>query len=426
MIKTPPLYYYYSLFAAFLFIQSKMAVRISHGKYGVFWLVLSLAILFMPAVFLGYVWKDRAVNAQRLKSKQKKKKLALDVIELVRQKNEMRALLASMKEGVLVVDPSEKILIANEAFKKYFRINGVIEKRFFWELLRMPEMVMFIKSAIKNQMPAESELRVFLPEEKNISAQVSPVYSEEKQFLGAVCVFHDISPMKQAEARRSEFVVNVSHELKTPLTSIRGYLETLQSGGMDDRGEAEKYLNIISRQVLRLEKLVNDLLYLSQLTEKKDDVNLVQFDSNAWLSQRRLNFEPRMNAKKINYSQDIQLKTLVGDPEKLGQVLEILLDNACKYTPEEGRVHIKIGGDGKSFNLLLQNSGPRIAKDHQKRIFERFYREDASRDSQTGGSGLGLAIAQGVMRALGGLVRYQDGDQPSFEVSWPMSPISRA
>ncbi len=215
-----------------------------------------------------------------------------------------------------------------------------------------------------------------------------------------------IENLKQMDRMRTDFVANVSHELKTPLTLIRGYIETLEGKAMGDREKSGKFVSIIKEHSDRLGNIVDDLLSLSEIELSKDCLDKTDFDLKKLIDEISLGFGHALSEKKLTLnidSQDDDLR-IKADRDKIEQVLVNLIDNAIKYTKESGRIELSLSKQNQVVSIVVQDSGIGIPKEHLDRVFERFYRVDKARSRELGGTGLGLGIAKHIVLAHNGKI----------------------
>ena len=311
------------------------------------------------------------------------------------KQNKLEAILESMESGVIAVDNNEKIILSNPYSKKLFDLKGdVIGKRISSCIIDY-DLINFIR-----EVPdiGSKEIRLFHPVEREIRVKKAPIISGLKNQIGIVIALQDITDIKRLENMRSEFVANVSHELKTPLTSIKGFSETLRY--VDDFETKNKFLNIIDKEAERLTNLINDILILSNIE------NLHKMDNG--------NFSPKEVIENIidivrKQSEKKQIKIefinefngeIVGSKDKFHQLALNLIENAIKYSNENGNVKILITSNNGYFIFKVIDNGIGITKNDLPRIFERFYRVDKSRSTK--GTGLGLAIVKHIVKLFNG------------------------
>ena len=263
----------------------------------------------------------------------------------------------------------------------------------------------------------DKEITILHPIERNIKIKKSEMI-DKKINLGKVISFQDITDMKRVELMRSQFVANVSHELKTPLTSIKGFAETLRI--VDDSATREKFLDIIDKEAERLTRLINDILVLSNI-ESNLVADVEEFRPGIVIEET-LNIV-RKTARNRNVSvefEDNSSECILGDRDKFYQLVLNLIENAVKYSKEkEGYVKISSHNDGGYYHLKIQDNGIGIPDEDISRIFERFYRVDKSR--KKGGTGLGLAIVKHIVKIFNGEINVKSklGEGTTFEVKIP-------
>ncbi len=218
-----------------------------------------------------------------------------------------------------------------------------------------------------------------------------------------------IEDLKKMDTIRTDFVANVSHELKTPLTLIKGYIETLEGRALNDKEKSRRFIAIIKENADRLENIINDLLSLSEMELSRDCLNKARFDLKSQIDDIALGFGHSLEAKGITLNVDVQGEdfTIEADSDKIEHVFVNLLDNAIKYTEPGGRIDISIREDAEDATVIVEDNGIGIAREHIDRVFERFYRVDKARSRQLGGTGLGLGIAKHIVAAHNGKIRIE-------------------
>jgi two-component system phosphate regulon sensor histidine kinase PhoR len=355
--------------------------------------------------------------------------------EVTEDRAQLLAVLTSMVEGVMVLDCCGKILQVNPALERMFMIRGPEARgRFFWEVIRHPEFNELTKHVLEKRQDHGGEITM-AASGRILRVEASVAGCERENEACAVLVFHDVTRLRQLEKVRKDFVANVSHELRTPLTSIRGYVEALLDGAKEDPEHATRFLEIIMKQSDRLNLILEDLLQLSQIESgqalfKRDAVNL------RLVVERTLAVIKPLADKKgheLAVTLPDDLPPILGDEERLEQVLTNLLDNAVKYTPESGSIRFdarRINGRrrGESslemLELSVTDNGLGIPEPDRPRVFERFYRVDKARSRELGGTGLGLAIVKHIVEGHGGQI-WVEGNEPTgsrFVMRFPIAP----
>jgi two-component system phosphate regulon sensor histidine kinase PhoR len=340
------------------------------------------------------------------------------VESLSRDRARMEAILASMIEGVLVVNEQGRLQLVNDAARRLLKLEkGAIDHPYV-EAIRHPGIVEHIGRALAGEETEGLELSVTRDTTRTLVARVAPVVTAGR---GAVLVLHDITELRKADLVRRDFVANVSHELRTPLTAIKGYAEAL----LDDPEDAdarEKFLDIIHRHATRMERLVKDLLRLARLDAGQETVEFVPCDVEGLLRGIANDFEPIAAQKQQTIATQVSpaAATLVTDAAKFHDIARNLVENAVNYTPDGGAIDVRAEILDGRFQLTVSDTGHGIAPDDLARVFERFYRVDKSR-TRPGGTGLGLSIVKHLVHVLDGEVTAsnQAGGGALFTVTLP-------
>ena len=337
-------------------------------------------------------------------------KIQDDIRTITEGRNELRAILSSMAEGVIVVDKEGKILLLNSSAEKILGLSAEkVTGKFLWEVLRKEELISLVKKTLATGNEEGIEMVFDLPEMHVLHAQAAPILSEGQNNSGVVVVFHDITRLKQLEKLRREFVANVSHELKTPLTSIKGFVETLMEGAISDSENSLKFLKIIQQHTERLDNLVNDLLELSSIETGELPMNFEKIKLKELIDHIAASFADELSRKNQLLKISVIPEDLEAwiDEEKMQRVLSNLLDNAHKYTSSGGQIEISATQELDRIKIEVSDTGEGIPGEHLPRIFERFYRVDKARSRQLGGTGLGLAIVKHIVLAHGGEISVE-------------------
>lgn len=361
------------------------------------------------------------------------------------EKEQREAILASMEEGVIVTDRRGTVTMANRKAEELFG-KDLSGKRVV-EISRNPELHRIIEEGSKKGETITGEITLSAPQTMNLSVTMTPLV-RNAETLGSVIVFHDITLLKKLEMMRIDFVANVSHELKTPLTAIKGFAETLKEGAIDDKENAERFVDIIKDNADRLSRLVDDLLTLSniELGKVSFDIKTVEVEEVARTVFSTL--EPKAKAKGINLQVNVEKGTqMLADKDRLAQILLNLVDNSIKFT-ENGSVRIsaRIVGSAelgvgrskeKSSELMTQHSeldrnfieisvvdtGTGIPPKDIPRLGERFYRVDPARSRELGGTGLGLAIVKHLVSSMGGKLNIESEPGKGTKISFTMPAV---
>ena len=368
----------------------------------------------------------------RIRSKDEIGQLAESLMEMSEQlekkikaitedKNKMEAILSSMREGVIVFDKNENILLFNSSLYQMLELRS--EKYIgkpFWEIISNNEINSILKQTLKKKDSISGQVSLLYPEARIIQIQTSPINDNQGRLLGIVGVFHDISNLKKLEKARSEFIANISHELKTPITSIIGFVETLRNGAVDDLKKRDEFLNIIYSHSQRLNNLLNDILSLSRIEFREIKMNFQPVSVKEILDNAQALYKNKIESKKQSLQVHIpsKLPLVFSDPEMIAQAFSNLIDNAIKFTPERGKIMVKAQETDDFIRTDVTDTGIGMAEKHLSRIFERFYRVDKARSREMGGTGLGLAIVKHIVQANKGRITVdsQPGKGSTFSV----------
>jgi two-component system phosphate regulon sensor histidine kinase PhoR len=339
---------------------------------------------------------------------------------------ELEAVQASMQEGVIAIDQDEKIITINDAAAKVFDLSEPqVKNRYILEVARNIEFQKFIEKALATHKPFDDNIVVTRDNDLILNIHSTVLYDSLKNRMGTLIIFYDITRMKKLETMHKDFASNVSHELKTPLTTIKGFVETIQgmspSNSVKDR---EDFLKIIEQNVNRMIDLINDLLSLSRL-ERKEGTN-IQFenqDMETLILAAVNTCHTIIDKKNITINLDCPKDLIVMlDPILMEQAITNLLDNAVKYSDKAGQVDITVSKKDEAVEIVVKDQGRGINREHQSRIFNRFYRVDRARSRQQGGTGLGLAIVKHIIQYHNGKieVKSQRYKGSSFIISIPV------
>jgi two-component system phosphate regulon sensor histidine kinase PhoR len=332
-------------------------------------------------------------------------KLDTTIHTLTEERNFSSAILGSMVEGVAVVNAAERVLFANSAFGGIVGLEGPPRAgSALIELVRETSLVEAVRAVLAGEARVEANIRTGTLSERFYAATAAAVRSAETR--GAVIVLHDITELRKLERVRRDFVANVSHEFRTPLTAIQGFAETLLGGAVNDEQNRDRFLRIILDHAHRLAHLTDDLLTLSKMDAERLELEIrrlpvTQFVESCVETSRRPAAE-----KKLSLGVDLPsgLPDVAGDHRRLAEVLQNLLDNAIQYTPESGKVMVDCLVVNSDVVFTVSDTGIGIPQADQARIFERFYRVDVARSREVGGTGLGLSIAKHLVEAHGGRI----------------------
>ena len=343
-------------------------------------------------------------------------RLQFTLRDSVDKQNKLEAILKSMDSGVIAVDRNNKIMMINPYAKNIFGIKKNIIGKNLLDHIRDFE----IENLLHSEEGAYREIKIFWPSEKVLRIRTADIVNESEH-IGTVAVVHDITDIKRLESMRSDFVANVSHELKTPLTSIKGFAETLKY--VEDKEKKEKFLDIINDESERLTRLINDILTLSDLESHREESS-EKIEVENIITQVFNLMKHTAEGKKIELLLDIQKNCeIIGSEDKFKQMLINLVDNAIKYSENGDTVEIGSYAEENNCILWVRDTGTGISPDHLPRLFERFYRVDKARSRARGGTGLGLAIVKHIVIGLGGTIDVEShvGQGSKFIIKIPLA-----
>jgi two-component system, OmpR family, phosphate regulon sensor histidine kinase PhoR len=335
--------------------------------------------------------------------------------ELSEDRAQLLAMLTSMVEGVMVLDCRGRVLQVNPALERMFDVTR-LEARGHpcSDVFRHPQLDTLVSKVLTKRMNQEDEILLH-PSGRSLHIEASATACDRENEACAVLVFHDVTELRRLEHIRKDFVANVSHELRTPLTSIKGYIEALLDGAKDNPDTSTQYLDIILKQSDRLNLILDDLLQLSKIESGQVIFKREPLHIRRAIERTLAMIKPLADKKghRLVSSVEDDLPAVLGDEDRLTQVLSNLLDNAVKYTPEKGTITVathRVFDDAPppamviAMDLSVTDTGIGIPDQDRPRVFERFYRVDKARSRELGGTGLGLAIVRHIVEGLGGRV----------------------
>ena len=361
------------------------------------------------------------------------------ITTITEQRNELDTILSSMAEGVLAIDNKGRIVSMNPAAAQLLGIDPLqAQNRHMEEVIRNVDLQEYVRQTLAGVPSAETDIFLPINGGRSFSLHGAGLTDARGRRSGAVVVLNDMTRIHRLEAVRRDFVANVSHELKTPVTSIQGFVEALMEGSVKDPVQIERYLSIVAKHASRLNGIIDDLLTLSRLEEAGEGSQTRQ-DAFGVPAQRALNFD--IGPVKPVIEEAIYLSSIKADekrmtidlacaddvearinPPLLEQAVANLLDNAIKYSPEGSHIRVEVHKDSTQVSISVADEGCGIPPEHLPRIFERFYVVDKSRSRKLGGTGLGLAIVKHIAQAHGGRVTVESlpGKGGTFTIRLPV------
>jgi two-component system phosphate regulon sensor histidine kinase PhoR len=372
------------------------------------------------------------------------RRLESEIRLLSGERNRSSAILRSMVEGVAVIDAQERLVFSNRAFSEILNIDSKSsEGRPLIEVVRNSELTGLIRKALDGEEGLQSDIVTGIVLQQSFSVTAAPVKALEPTAgvsnasgpsvaifpapkpSGAVVVLHDVTELRRLERVRQDFVANVSHEFKTPLTAIQGFAETLLGGALEDPKNNRRFLEIMRDHANRLARLTDDLLKLARIEAGKLELEFSPVGVIEFIERCAETALMKASRKQITLDIEIPpgLPPVRGDASLLRDVLQNLVDNAIQYTPPGGRICVSARVNSKEMVIEVADTGIGIPLVDQERIFERFYRVDAARSREAGGTGLGLSIAKHIIDAHDGRLWVEStvGEGSRFSFSIPLA-----
>ncbi|MCR8634703.1 two-component system histidine kinase PnpS [Paenibacillus radicis (ex Xue et al. 2023)] len=343
--------------------------------------------------------------------------LQLQMNRIIEDESRLKSVLENMISGVMMIDRDGKIVLLNRSAEDIlgFSSQELLGKKFD-EAKQQFDFTQLIQECFDVHEHIRDEMIFYYPSERILEINLSPMSLGEEEWVGVLIVLHDITAVRRLERMRSEFVANVSHELKTPIAAVKGFAETLLAGALNDKETAKSFLQIIFDESERLNRLIGDILELSKIESKRiplqfSPVHMQTFVGNCL---HVMNSEASKKSIELDMIVDENLY-IEADEDRLRQIMINLLSNGINYTPEGGKVKVKVdsllGGGGASENerirMTISDTGIGIPKKDLPRIFERFYRVDKARSRVSGGTGLGLSIVKHLVELHSGSIRVE-------------------
>ena len=348
--------------------------------------------------------------------------------EMTSERAKLSSILAGMFEGVLLVDQDRRLVLTNDAARRMLHLPADAIGRTYKDVMVDPDVMALLSGALAGPAPAAREVR--LEHQPNGAFIATVVRVDQAPSGGAVLVLHDITELRKLDRIRRDFVANVSHELRTPLTAVRGYVEALLDAPPANDADRHRFLEIISRHTLRMERLVRDLLRLARLDAGQEVIERVRVPLDSVLSEVETEMGDALAHKSQRLVRQLapDADVVNVDPAKMHDVLRNLIENAINYGPEHSDIEVCAARVGDMITIEVADRGPGIPSSELPRVFERFYRVDRSRTRDPGGTGLGLSIVKHLVELHGGHVaaKRRDGGGTVVTVSMPAAPAADA
>ncbi|EAK8914777.1 PAS domain-containing sensor histidine kinase [Listeria monocytogenes] len=352
--------------------------------------------------------------------------LETQMFEIKQNEQRLNAIVQNLVSGVMLINVDKQVIMTNRTMYQILGETEITGKPFY-EVIKSFALSQLIEATFETKTIQQKEIILYFPREMILDASVSPILGENGEITGIILLLHDITQIRHLENVRSEFVTNVSHELKTPVTALKGFAETLLDGAMYDEMLLKKFLTIIKEESDRLHRLIMDILALSRIEQNPvpENVELVEVDEVIEQSARTI-FEmaTEKNIQVIIPEKTIPSVTIETDRDKLQQILINLLSNAINYTPVDGKVEVKLIEQEAEVIIEVTDNGIGIPAKDIDRVFERFYRVDKARSRHSGGTGLGLSIVKHLVENCGGRIEVESQEEvgSTFRVTLPKKP----
>ncbi|HDR7415828.1 TPA: sensory box histidine kinase PhoR [Bacillus cereus] len=351
-------------------------------------------------------------------------------LEQEMQQDRLHTLIENMGSGMILIDSRGYINLVNRSYKETFHVTDEeYLDRLYYESFHHTEIIELVEEIFMTEVKVRKQMLLPLGiERKHFEVYGAPIIGTNHEWKGIVLVFHDITELKKLEQMRKDFLANVSHELKTPITSIKGFSETLLDGAMDNKKFCEHFLRIILKESERMQGLIEDLLDLSKIEQQGFKLNMGTVDMKGLLEDIHMVLDNKAGEKEISLQVNVLKRaSVIGDPSRLKQIFINLINNAIVYTPAGGVVSVELAEDKYNAYIKVSDTGIGISKEEIPRIFERFYRVDKARSRNTGGTGLGLSIVKHLVEAHQGTITVDSevGEGTTFTVVLPKSATEK-
>jgi two-component system phosphate regulon sensor histidine kinase PhoR len=369
-----------------------------------------------------YLTGNDQIGALTIAFNKMSQNLGTSLDELKQRNLELEAILNSMINGIIAIDQNKNIILINKFCFEILDLpqDYVVENESMYKIIRNEEIAGLVEQAMTDGVSQTRELP-YVHLDKVLRIYVNPILSSEREIMGSIVVIQDITQIRKLEQMRSDFVSNVSHELKTPLTSIRGFVDTLKSGAINQPEQALRFLDIIDIESDRLYRLINDILLLSEIESMNQEPEQTELDLADIVKEVFNILQQKSDEKNLRLVAKIDGSyKLIANRDRIKQMFINLVDNAIKYT-EHGEITIEIQRQGDWTKCIVKDTGIGFSEIHKERLFERFYRADKGRSRNQGGTGLGLSIVKHIVLLYKGKISVESipGMGSTFEILLP-------
>lgn len=357
-------------------------------------------------------------NISTLKQELKTKRGDLNASE-----QRLSLLMGHLNLGVVLISNSGKIELINSEAMQLLNIDIHTTQRSFQAVIKSYVLVDMINEALKTHQPLSNHIELYIPMSKFIDVNIIPYGKSPDEIESILVLLYDITQVRRLETVRTEFVANASHELRTPVTAIKGFAETLLDGALKQPELAEKFITIIANESNRLETIISDILELSRVEKKSEPMVVKPFEVVETVTNLIQFFYKQADRKHISISVDAERPVMMkADQHRIEQIFTNLIDNAINYSDVDSEVKINIEQVNNSVHFSVSDKGIGIPKADQERIFERFYRVDKGRSRNSGGTGLGLSIVRNLIMNMNGTIHVESevGIGTTFHIKLPL------
>jgi len=349
--------------------------------------------------------------------------------EITTDRNRLAKIFDGMVEGVIYVDEQRRITDINQAAASLLEISAVdCVGKPVAEQVRVPQIIDALAQSIEQRDVVKTQMhRISGPSRLTVDIYAAALQGDDQSSFGAVVVLHDVSELERLARIRRDFIANASHELKTPITAIRGLTETMLDDDEMALDTRQRFIERVHTQSLRLSSLVGDLMTISRLESDQEETHFARFDLTEVVKRSVKTALASCEEKQLHLATDIctEKNVIGGDMQTISQLVDNLIDNAIKYTPTGGNINVQLTREAKHIRLQVKDTGIGINPKYHDRVFERFYRVDKARSRELGGTGLGLSIVKNIAEQHGCTVSLQSkpGEGSTFTVLFPVSAV---
>ncbi|QQZ10334.1 two-component system histidine kinase PnpS [Heyndrickxia vini] len=351
------------------------------------------------------------------------KSLQHQMEEISENQQKLTGVLTNMVSGVMLINPDGRIALVNPAMEKIIGSTAdQLRGKLHIEAGKSFGLSQLIDQSLKKKVKIHDEVQMYYPGQRILDAHLAPYVGANGEIKGIITVLHDITDIRRLEKMRSEFVANVSHELKTPITSLKGFAETLLDGAMYDPEIAKSFLTIIHDESERLHRLITDILHLSKIEQHQLPFHPEPLNATDVIYETVDTLQEEINKKQLILKLPTKKPVIIdAEKDRLQQIILNLVANAVTYTPDKGTIEIGIDEKEDQINLTIKDTGIGISQEELPRIFERFYRVDKARSRNSGGTGLGLAIVKHLVESHHGSIQVEseEGKGTQFTITLP-------